>query len=178
MLIHWLYHELTPLENCFPCRLSGIKHVFKRDHHLLHHVIHLKIQNFDRNEIWRVNIEANITKLSSPDESTERPKYSPDGLRIAYLIQESNSSQESPVYRFYVSNSDFSESILIERGLIQDYSWNSNSNEIIYSIYDRPNENFEIWKSSVSSDEKFQITKTNESEIELCFSGDGSYIAY
>jgi Tol biopolymer transport system component len=138
----------------------------------------VQIQKFNRNEIWRVSIEANITKLSSPNESTERPKYSPDGSKIAYLIQESNSSQESPVYRLYVCNIDFSESILIDRGLIQDYAWNSNSNEIIYSLYDKPNENFEIWKSSVSGNEKFQITKTNESEIELCYSGDGNYIAY
>lgn len=136
------------------------------------------IQNFDRSEIWRVTIEGNITRLSSADESTERPKYSPDGSRIAYIIQESNPSKGSPVYRLYVSNTDFSEPIFIDSGLIQDYAWNSNSNELIYSFYDKPNENFEIWKSSVSGDEKFQITKTNESEIELCYSGDGNYIAY
>jgi Tol biopolymer transport system component len=135
------------------------------------------IQNFDRNEIWIATTEGNITRLSS-DESTERPKYSPDGSRIAYIIQESNPSQGSPVYRLYVSNADFLEPILIDRGLIQDYAWNINSNGLIYSLYDKPNENYELWKSSLSGNEKLQLTNTIDSEIESCCSDDGNYIAY
>jgi Tol biopolymer transport system component len=138
----------------------------------------VSIQNFKRSEIWRVTIEGNITKLSLTDESTERPKYSPDGSRIAYLIQEPNPPQESPVYRLYVSNAEFLEPILVDSGLISDYAWNSNSCELIYSLYDKPNENFEIWKSSLSGNEKLQLTNTIDSEIESCYSNDGNYIAY
>ena len=137
----------------------------------------VQIQKFDRDEIWRVSIEGDITKLSSTDESTERPKYSPDGLRIAYIIQEPNTSG-SPVYRLYVSNADFSDSILIDRGLIQDYTWNSNSNVLIYSLYDKLNTNHELWKSSANGNKKLQITNTIDSEIEPCCSDDGNYIAY
>lgn len=136
------------------------------------------IQNFDGSEIWRVTFEGNIKRLSSTDESTERPKYSPDGSKIAYIIQGPNPPQGSPVYRLYVSNADFTESILIDRGLIQDYAWNSNSNELIYSLYDKLNENFELWKSSLTGDEKLKLTNTIDSEIESCCSDDGNYIAY
>ena len=40
------------------------------------------IQTRDKNEIWEVTIEGNITKLSSIDESAESPEYSPEGSRI------------------------------------------------------------------------------------------------
>jgi len=136
------------------------------------------IKNLDKNEIWKVTIEGHITKFSSTDESTEQPKYSPDGSRIAYMIQGSISPQGSSVYRLYVSNADFSESILIDTGLIQDYTWCSNSDELTYSLYDKPNENHELWKSSLSSNKKTQLTNTMESEIESCCSDDGNYIVY
>jgi len=136
------------------------------------------IQSFDGNEIWRVSTEGNITRLTLTDESTECPKYSPDGSKIAYIIQGPNPPQGSPVYRLYVSNADFSDPILIDIGLIQDYTWNSNSNALIYSLYDKPNENFELWKSSSSGNEKLQLTNTIDSEIASCCSNDGNYIAY
>lgn len=138
----------------------------------------VEIQKFNGSEIWRVSLEAKITKLSSPGESAECPQYSPDGTKIAWLIQESSAAQQSPVYRLNVSNIDFSESIQIDRGLIQDFAWSRNSDALIYSLYDPLHENFEIWKSSVSGHAKFQMTRTNESEIELCYSDDGKYIAY
>ena len=136
------------------------------------------IQTRDKNEIWEVTIEGNIRKLSSIDESAESPEYSPEGSRIAYIIQGPNPPQGSPVYRLYVSNTDFSETILIDSGLIQDYAWSSNSNGLIYSLYDKPNENYELWKSSLSGNKKLQLTNTIDNEIESCCSDDGNYIAY
>jgi len=116
--------------------------------------------------------------LSSTDDCAERPEYSPDGSKIACLIQGPNPPQGSPVFRLYVSNTDFSEPVLIEKGLIHDFVWKSNSNELIYSLYDRPNENYELWKSSISGNEKLQFSNTPVSEEELSCSSDGKYIAY
>ena len=98
-------------------------------------------------EIWRVTLDGSKTRLSSTDDWAERPEYSPDGSKIGFMIQGPNPSQGFPVYNLYVSNTDFSESVLIENGLIHDFVWKSDSHELIYSLYDRPNENYELWKS-------------------------------
>lgn len=129
-------------------------------------------------EIWRVTLDGIKTRLSSTDDWAERPEYSPDGSKIAFIIQGPNPPQGSPVYRLYVSNTDFSEPVLIENGLIQDFVWKSDSNELIYSLYDRPNENYELWKSSISGNEKLQFSNTLVSEEEPSCSSDGKYIAY
>ncbi len=129
-------------------------------------------------EIWRVTIDGSKTRLSSTDDWAERPEYSPDGSKIAFIIQGPNPPQGSPVYRLYVSNTDFSEPVLIEKGLIQDFVWKSDSNELIYSLYDRSNENYELWISSISGNEKLQFSNTLVSEEDPSCSSDGKYIAY
>ncbi len=56
--------------------------------------------------------------------------------------------------------------------------WKSNYDELIYTLYDRPNENSELWKSSITGNEKFQFSNTLVSEENPCCSTDGKYIAY
>lgn len=94
------------------------------------------------------------------------------------MIQGPNSFQGSPVYNLYVSNIDFSEPILIENGLVQDFVWKSDSHELIYSLYDHPNENYELWKSSISGNGKIQFSNTLVSEEEVSCSSDGEYFVY
>ena len=130
------------------------------------------------NEIWRVALDGNKTKLSSTKDCAEQPKYSPDGLKIAFLIQGPNPKQGPPVYKLYISNIDFSEPVLVEKGLIQNFEWKSDSNELIYSLYDQPNENYELWKYSINEMAKWQFSNTSVSEEYPSYSSDGKYIAY
>ncbi|MFC2138554.1 TolB family protein [Bacteroidota bacterium] len=130
-------------------------------------------------EIWKVSIDGNKTRLSSLDHWAERPKYSHDGSKVAFIIQGPNPLQGSPVYRLYSANSDFSDTILIEKGLISDYDWIKGSEGFVYSLYDYTNENFDLWKSSIDGTNKLRISETpSDNEEILSCSYDGKYIAY
>lgn len=129
-------------------------------------------------EIWRVALDGNKARLSSTGDLAERPEYSPDGLKIAFMIQGPNPPQGSPVYRLYVANINLSEPVLIEQGLIGDFIWKSDSQEIIYTLYDRTNENYELWKSSINGNERAQFSHTLDSEEDPSYSSDGNYIAF
>jgi len=130
-------------------------------------------------EIWKVTIDGNKTRLSSIVQWAERPKYSPDGSKIAFMIQGTNSPNGSPVYRLYSANPDFSDSILIEKGLIGDYDWMHGSEGFVYSLYDRTNENFDLWKSSIDGTKKIRISETtSENEEILSCSYNRDYITY
>ena len=97
-------------------------------------------------EIWKISIEGTKTRMTSLDNWAERPKYSPAGLKVAFIIQGPNPQQGSPVYSLYSANPDFSDTVLIERGLIGDYDWTNDSEELVFSLYDPINENFDLWK--------------------------------
>lgn len=129
-------------------------------------------------EIWKVTIDGIKTRLSSSDQWAERPEYSPDGSKVAFIIQGPNPPQGSPVYRLYSANPDFSDTILIEKGLIGDYDWIHGSEGFVYSLYDRTNENFDLWKSNIDGTEKQRISETPEDEEILSCSYDGNYISY
>lgn len=129
-------------------------------------------------EIWRVTVDGGKTKLSSRDDWVERPKYSPDGTRVAFLVQDTTPSPGSPTYELIIVNSDFSKPLLIEKGLIQDFDWKIDSQGLIYSLYDRPNENYELWKSSIAGTERSQFSETPMNEENPSFSSDGKYIAF
>jgi Tol biopolymer transport system component len=129
-------------------------------------------------EIWKVTVDGTKTRLSSVNDWAERPQYSPDGSKIAYMIQGPNPPQGSPVYRLYVANANFLESVLIETGLIEGFAWEGNSNELIYTLYNRTQKNYDLWKTSISGKEKVQFSHTLVSEEEISCSTDGKYIAY
>ncbi len=129
-------------------------------------------------EVWKVSINGTKARLSSTDDWTGQPVHSPDGLRIAYTIMGQMTPNGNPPYYLYVSNPDFSDQVLVDTGQIEDYVWSSNSSELIYTLYDWENVNHELWKSSISGNEKLQFTNTPVSEEDPCCSPDGKYIAY
>lgn len=131
-----------------------------------------------RSEIWKVSIDGNKTRLSSVDQWAEQPKYSPDGLKVAFIVQGPNPSQGPTVYRLYTANPDFSDTILIVKGLIRGYDWIHDSEGLVFSLYDQSNENFDLWKSSTDGTEKLRLSETSEDENDLVCSYDGNYISY
>ncbi len=169
-------HSIIPIDNDNLYERSvNINNVswFKDSNNML-----VQIRTHMGNEIWRVTLDGNKTKLSSTDDCAEQPKYSPDGLKTAFLIQGPNPPQGSPVYKLYISNIDFSKPVLVDKGLIQNFEWKSDSNELIYSFYDRSNENYELWKYSIRKMAKLQFSNTSVSEEHSSYSSDGKYIAY
>ncbi|MBC8184315.1 PD40 domain-containing protein [candidate division KSB1 bacterium] len=142
---------------------------------LVHFYVH-SIPN--KSEIWRINTNGDKIRLSSPNDWAERPCYSPDGTKIAFIIQGANPPEGSLIYRLYVANVDLSDTLLIEKGLISDYKWKSDSEGLIYSLYDRPRENYDLWEFSLNGADKFRISETSENEETLSCSHDGKYIAY
>lgn len=142
-------------------------------------IVFLSSQTIDyKSEIWRITLSGNKMKLHSSDFYLERPSYSPNGIKTAFIIQGPNPPAGSPVYRLYSANRDFSDTILIEKGLIGDYDWINDSEGFVYSLYDRTNENYDLWKSSANGVDKLRISKTLEDEEILSCSYDGNYIAY
>lgn len=129
-------------------------------------------------EIWQIDIYGHKTKLYSPGLRLERPTYSPDLTKTAFIIQGPNPPEGSPIYRLYAANSNFWDTILIEKGIINDYKWKNDSKGFIYSLYDRTNENYDLWESSVNGATKLRISETSENEENLSCSFDGKYIAY
>jgi hypothetical protein len=134
--------------------------------------------NYSKSEIWRIGIDGKKAQLYTPNLRLENVTYSPDRKKIAYIIQGPNSPNGSPVYKLYVSNPDFTDSVRIEKGLINDYSWQSDSKGLIFSLYDRPNENFDLWMSKIDGTGKTRFSETPESEIYASYSTDEEYIAY
>jgi Tol biopolymer transport system component len=129
-------------------------------------------------EVWRISVDGGKARLSSTDDWTGQPKHSPDGFKIAYSVQGPQLPNGSPFYSLFVSNPDFSEPVLIDTGLISNFAWKNNSNELIYGLYDWAKINFDFWTSSITGNEKMQFTNTPVSEEAPCCSPDGRYIAY
>lgn len=129
-------------------------------------------------EVWRVSVDGSMTRLSSTDQWTGQPVHSPDGLKIAYTVMGQMTPNGSPPSYLYVSNPDFSDQVLIDTGQIEDYAWSPNSGELIYTLYDWECVNYELWKSSISGNEKGQFSNTPVNETNPCCSPDGKSIAY
>ncbi|MCA9734863.1 MAG: PD40 domain-containing protein [Deferribacteres bacterium] len=138
----------------------------------------VSIQNHFRNEIWHVALDGSILKDVLPGVSAERPHYAPDGSKVAYLVYETNLPNGSPVYQLIVANHDFTDPQKVITGLVENYSWNSSANELIFSLYDTTGNNFELWKTNMSSGQMKRLTESSNSEIELSCSHDGQLIAY
>jgi hypothetical protein len=124
--------------------------------------------NYSKSEIWRIGIDGKKTQLYTPNLRLENVTYSPDRKKLAYTIQG----------KLYVADPDFTDSVRIEKGLINDYSWRIDSKGLIFSLYDRPNENFDIWTSKIDGTVKSRFSETPESEIYASYSSDEEYIAY
>jgi len=131
-----------------------------------------------KSEIWRIGIDGKKTQLYAPNLRLENVTYSPDLKKIAFFIQEPSPDPNYPIYKLYITNVDFTDSVRIEKGLIGDYVWQGDSKGLIFSLYDRPNENFDLWKSEIDGTGKLRFSETPESEDYLSISSDGNYLAY
>ena len=127
-----------------------------------------------KSEIWRVSVNGNKNRLSPVDETAQQPSYSPDGSKTAFIIQKQNPF----CYKLYVANTDLFDTLLVEEGLIGDYDWKSDSEGLVYSLFDDEKGDYDLWESSSNGSFKSRITDTPESEEMLSCSYDGEYIAY
>jgi hypothetical protein len=142
-------------------------------------IVFLSASSIDyKSEIWQVTINGKKTKKQSSDYFLERPLYSPDGSKTSFIRQGPNPRDGSPVYRLYSANNNFSDTILIDTGLISDYDWINNSEGFVYSLYDQKTGNFDLWKSSINGNNKIKMAETNANEESLSCSSDGKYITY
>jgi len=121
-----------------------------------------------KSEIWRIGIDGKKTQLYTPNLRFQNVTYSPDRKKLAYTI----------LGKLYVADPDFTDSVRIEKGLINDFSWRINSKGLIFSLYDRPNENFDLWTSKIDGTGKSRFSETPEPEIYASYSSDEEYIAY
>lgn len=117
-----------------------------------------------KSEIWKIALNGEKTKLYSFDFAMENLSYSPDGKKTAFIIQGPVSPNGSPFYNLYSANTNFSDTILIDKGLISNYDWSKDSKTLIYSLYDRPKENFDLWKIQFNGTGKTRFTETHENE--------------
>ena len=146
---------------------------FPDSRHLL-----IKLSDSNSSELWKVNINGDKIRLTNPEDFAQSPSVSPDGSKIAYLIQGTNPPQGSPIYRLYVANDDGTNPIFLETGLIENYCWTADSRAIIYTLYNHSNANFDLWQVSITGNDKKQITDTLEDETDPACSSDGKYLAF
>ena len=131
-----------------------------------------------KSEIWKVALTGDKTKLYSFDFGMEKLSYSPDGTKTAFIIQGTVSPNGSPLYSLYSANANFSDTTLIEKGLIGDYDWTKDSKMLVYSFYDRSKENFDLWKTKLDGTGKIRFSETTESEEYFQCSKTDNLITY
>ena len=142
-------------------------------------IVHVQNGDWDyKSEIWRIAVTGERTKLYAPNLRLENLTYSPDRSKVAYMIQGPNPTIGSSVYKLYLANTDFSDSIRIDKGLIGNYEWQSDSKGLIYSFGDRPNGNFDLWKATIDGTSKLKFSETHQSDGNFSASSDGKFIAY
>ena len=122
------------------------------------------LANKRKSELLKVMLTGEKTILRSFDFSMEQLSFSPDGKKAAFIIQEPVAPNGSPSYRLYSAKSDFTDTLLLDKGLIASYDWAKDSKTLVYSLYDRPNENYDLWKIQTDATGKTRFTETPEDE--------------
>lgn len=132
-----------------------------------------------KSEIWNISIDGEKTKIYSPDLHMEKFRYSSDRKKIFYIVYDlEHAGPEYPGDLFYVSDADFSNRVQIENpGNFSQPVWVDSEN-LIYSMYDRLNYNFDLWKCKFDGTDKLRLTETIEWEDYPNCSTDGKYLAY
>jgi len=131
-----------------------------------------------KSEIWKVNLEGDKQKMSSDGDFAQQPCFSPDGSKISYIIQELNPEGSRTLYKLYVADSELFNSVLIETGIFNGYSWTPESDALIYSLYDTLSQNYDLWQCSTDGSTKTRLTETSDDEGNVYFSSNGQSIAY
>ena len=127
--------------------------------------------DFDsKSEIWSITVAGEKTKIYAPNLHLEKRSYSPDRKKIVYIANNNKS--------LYVSDADFTNSVLIEgQGWFGQFVW-ADSKNVIYSLYDAQKKNFDLWKSNVDGTGKLRLSENLEWEDYPNCSTDGKYLAY
>lgn len=142
-------------------------------------IVHIQDGNWDyKSEIWQVAVTGERTKLYAPNLRLEHLSYSPDYSKLAYIIQGPNPAVGPPVYKLYVANTDFSDSVRIEKGLVDNFKWQSDSKGLIYVNYDPKEQHGYLWKASTDGTSKFRFSDTPFYDENFWCSSDGKYISY
>lgn len=123
-----------------------------------------RYSNNRKSELVKATLTGEKTILHSFDFSMQNLTYSPDGKKTAFIIQGPVSPNGNPSYSLYSANSGFTDTVLIDKGLIEEFDWAKDSKTLIYSLYDWPNENFDLWKIQADATGKTRFTETPESE--------------
>jgi Tol biopolymer transport system component len=118
----------------------------------------VSVYNGNTGEIWSVSIDGNMSRLPTTDDWAGFALYSFDGTKMAFVVQEMDPNFHGPIGRLYIANSDYSEHIFIDKGVLYDFSWKRDSQELIYSSKN------DLWKYSISENKKTQFSKTPEDE--------------
>jgi Tol biopolymer transport system component len=132
-----------------------------------------------KSEIWNISVDGKKTKIYAPDLHVEMLRYSSNREKIFYIVYASEyAGPDYPGDFFYVSNADFTDRIQIENpGNFGQPVWVDSKN-LIYSMYDRQMENFDLWKCQIDGTGKLRLTETKEWEDYPNCSTDGKYLAY
>ena len=136
------------------------------------------LANNRKSELVKVSLTGEKTILHSFDFLMENLSYSPDGKKTAFIIQGPVSPNGNPSYSLYSASSGFTDTVLIDKGLIAGYDWAKDSKMLIYSLYDWPNENFDLWKIQADATGKTRFTETPEDEYNFRYSKTENAIVY
>lgn len=131
-----------------------------------------------KSELVKVSLAGEKTILHSFDFSMQNLTYSPDGKKTAFMIQGPVSSNGNPTYSLYSASSGFTDTVLIDKGLIEEFDWAKDSKTLFYSLYDWPNENFDLWKIQADATGKSRFTETPEDEYNFRYSKTENAIVY
>lgn len=131
-----------------------------------------------KSQLVKVSLAGEKTVLHSFDFVMEKLSYSPDGKKAAFIIQKPVSQNSSPIYSLYSANANFSDTVLIEKGLIAGYDWAKDSKTLFYSSYDSSDKNFDLWKIQSDATGKTRFTETSENEEYLRCSKTENAIIY
>lgn len=137
-----------------------------------------RFSNNKKSELVKVSLAGEKNILHSFDFSMQNLSYSPDGKKTAFIIQGPVSPNGNPSYSLYSANSGFTDSVLIDKGLIEEFDWAKDSKTLIYSLYDWPNENFDLWKIQSDATGKTRFTETPEDEYNFRYSKTENAIVY
>ena len=134
--------------------------------------------NNRKSGLVKVSLSGEKTVLHLFDFLMENLSYSPDGKKTAFMIQEPVSPNGNPSYSLYSANLGFTDTVLIDKGLIGGYDWAKDSKMLIYSLYDWPNENYDLWKIQADATGKTRFTETPEDEYNFRCSKTENSIIY